>query len=816
MFRSEGSGLERRNMPELNDFQIEIVRKSSKEEMIEPTVRIYYVFDGGARLIVSGRSYDLAQEEIVLVNAMERHSLNVKEKGVVCIISFSYGVVSRYMPDSGVFFSLNSKEPKTRPYHDIREIFRELIFIEAVGDDTSRCRAMSRFYELLDILFRHCMVRPSGQDAETAFPRKGKLSDSEKLQRILSYVNMHYQDTVSLREMAAGMYLSTSTLSRFFKKQTGYYFADYLNMVRLMHAASELTSTGNSVTKIALDCGFSNSSAFSKLFHDKYGVSPMEYRKQEARRQELRQNERETIRNELAERLKEIQPKASVPVEKRACVQVDISDRTELKFPWGKLLNIGSLSALTRANVQYHLLYLANELQVSHVKIWSVFAKDLRITDGKTIGFYNFSVIDTVLDVIVENKLAVYFDFGSRPDVIIGVSDTTLFQEEVGVTFSAREIWESLFESFVKHLVSRYGTQEISPWIFDFCIDPTFRGSSCYYEDPEYDYQNVFEFAWRTLRRLVPGAKVGGPMAIPNSPRGEMEDFLKKCSESGCRPDFISIPLLPYQPDPEGRTFQKNPDPLFEDRQLKIISGLAEQYFENGIPIYVSDWNLSVSNRNILNDSCMRGAYFCSRAYYLMKHADLCSIWFASDWLSNYYDTRKILNGSGGMLTQDNIRKPAFYAAQFLGRLGTDILFADREIIVTRIDAGNYMILCSNQVHFNVGYYMCTEDEIVPENMDAMVASDPAHTLELELTGLEENDEYVIKTRSVSRNHGSILDEWKRLGYENRPEREDVKYLREICVPHLSMEHSRVMNGKLHHRILLDEQEFQLIHIYKT
>ncbi len=803
-------------MPDSSDCRIEIVRNAGGEERIDPAVRIYYVFDGAAQLAVRERRYDLIREDLVLVNAMEKHALTIREKGVVCIISFDYAVISRYMPESGSYFSLNTKEPLDRPYHDIREIFRECIFLELGGEHRRNCRIMSRFYELLDILFRHCMANPSGQDADRTSRNSGKLSDSEKLQRILSYVNSHYQDTVSLREMAADMYLSTSTLSRFFRKQTGYYFADYLNMVRLMHAASELTSTANSVTKIALDCGFSNSSAFSRLFHDTYGISPVDYRKQEAHREESRQREREGIREELAERLREIRPEMHLPAGENSSVQVDVSRNMPMKSPWGKLLNIGSLSALTRANVQYHLLYLADELQVTHVKIWSVFAKDLRITDGKTIGYYNFSVIDTVLDVIVENKLAVYFDFGSRPDVIIGVSDTALYQEEVGVTFASRKSWESIFESFVEHLISRYGMKEIGRWIFDFCIDPTFRGFGSYYEDPDYDYQNVYEFAWKTLRRLVPEAKVGGPMAIPNSPKRELDCFLRKCSESGCRPDFISLPLLPYQPDENISTFHKNPDPQFEDRQLKMLRQLIGQYFTDEIPIYVSDWNLSLSNRNILNDSCMRGTYICSRAHSIMEYADMCSIWFASDWISNYYDTRKILNGSGGMLTQDNIRKPVFYASQFLGRLGQEVLFANQEMIVTRKDRRDYMILCSNQVHFNVGYYLYPEDEIVPDNMDLMVVSNPAHSMDLDLKGLEENAEYVIKTRSVSRNHGSILDEWKRLGYENRPEREDIKYLREICVPHLSMIHARVKNGKLHHRILLDEQEFQLIHIYRV
>lgn len=53
---------------------------------------------------------------------------------------------------------------------------------------------------------------------------------------------------------------------------------EYLAFTRLQHAAAELISTDDTITQIALRCGFSDSNYFKDVFKKKYGVTPREYR----------------------------------------------------------------------------------------------------------------------------------------------------------------------------------------------------------------------------------------------------------------------------------------------------------------------------------------------------------------------------------------------------------------------------------------------------------------------------------------------------------------------------------------------------------
>ena len=56
------------------------------------------------------------------------------------------------------------------------------------------------------------------------------------------------------------------------------------------------------------------------------------------------------------------------------------------------------------------------------------------------------------------------------------------------------------------------------------------------------------------------------------------------------------------------------------------------------------------------------------------------------------------------------------------------------------------------------------------------------------LRGMAEKGEYTVKKRSLNKQSGSVLDEWGRLGYETKLNREDVKYLQAISVPRIEME----------------------------
>ena len=97
------------------------------------------------------------------------------------------------------------------------------------------------------------------------------------LQSLLSYIDEHYGDSISLEFAAGSMNFSTSYFSRIFKKLMGINFVTYLNMVRVEGAAYELRHTQRKITDIALSCGFNNIRTFNRVFKEITGCTPSEF-----------------------------------------------------------------------------------------------------------------------------------------------------------------------------------------------------------------------------------------------------------------------------------------------------------------------------------------------------------------------------------------------------------------------------------------------------------------------------------------------------------------------------------------------------------
>ena len=97
------------------------------------------------------------------------------------------------------------------------------------------------------------------------------------LQDLLSYMDEHYADNITLEFAASRMNFSNSHFSKTFKKLMGINFVTYLNLVRVERAASQLRNTGKKITDVALSCGFNNIRTFNRVFKEITGYTPSQF-----------------------------------------------------------------------------------------------------------------------------------------------------------------------------------------------------------------------------------------------------------------------------------------------------------------------------------------------------------------------------------------------------------------------------------------------------------------------------------------------------------------------------------------------------------
>lgn len=123
---------------------------------------------------------------------------------------------------------------------------------------------------LTDILIR--IIRASDADAGGEIP--------SYVQRVVSYVYKNFRNDVSLKDLGKELSLSAQYLGVQFKEVMGMTFKSYLNEVRLRYCSSLIETSDLSVKEIAFSGGYNSVEYFLQVFKKKYGITPMEYRKQ--------------------------------------------------------------------------------------------------------------------------------------------------------------------------------------------------------------------------------------------------------------------------------------------------------------------------------------------------------------------------------------------------------------------------------------------------------------------------------------------------------------------------------------------------------
>ncbi|WP_345785314.1 AraC family transcriptional regulator [Thalassobacterium sedimentorum] len=111
--------------------------------------------------------------------------------------------------------------------------------------------------------------------------RQEPASESSKyiFQKVINYFYEHFDQSIQLQDLTRVTNVSSQTLNRICKKETGCTPADYLLKLRLAKSKELLKLTSKSILDIGLDCGFSSSQYFARRFKQQYGLSPRAYRK---------------------------------------------------------------------------------------------------------------------------------------------------------------------------------------------------------------------------------------------------------------------------------------------------------------------------------------------------------------------------------------------------------------------------------------------------------------------------------------------------------------------------------------------------------
>lgn len=108
--------------------------------------------------------------------------------------------------------------------------------------------------------------------------RDSTLPHSRRINKIVQFVEKNYHHKISLEDVGELVGMSASSVSRFFKQRTRHNFWDYLNGFRIDRAAQMMIETEHTISEISYACGFNNISNFNRVFRERIGTTPSDYR----------------------------------------------------------------------------------------------------------------------------------------------------------------------------------------------------------------------------------------------------------------------------------------------------------------------------------------------------------------------------------------------------------------------------------------------------------------------------------------------------------------------------------------------------------
>lgn len=122
-------------------------------------------------------------------------------------------------------------------------------------------------------------------EAVNAVSLNNKAADNPIISKVKTYINLHLSENFSLEDVAESVGVSHFYLSKLFREETSETFINYLTEQRLDKAKQLLQETDLSVKEITASCGYNDQNYFSKLFKNRFGVSPTDFRQNTAQRQ---------------------------------------------------------------------------------------------------------------------------------------------------------------------------------------------------------------------------------------------------------------------------------------------------------------------------------------------------------------------------------------------------------------------------------------------------------------------------------------------------------------------------------------------------
>jgi AraC-like DNA-binding protein len=152
---------------------------------------------------------------------------------------------------------------------------------EHIRTELGEIRNLEGFQSVLRLLnlLNRLAHDPGGSPiASYGYVNTYKVSETERMQKVHSYVLQHFSQEIRLGDVASLAGMSEAAFCRYFKARANKTFIDFVNEIRIGHSCKLLLEDKWTIAQIAYDSGFDSLSNFNRNFKRYIGHTPREYK----------------------------------------------------------------------------------------------------------------------------------------------------------------------------------------------------------------------------------------------------------------------------------------------------------------------------------------------------------------------------------------------------------------------------------------------------------------------------------------------------------------------------------------------------------
>ncbi len=803
------------------------------------SIEILLVLSGNMDVWVENEHFTLNENDLILINSNQVHETYSED----CVLIALQVRLSKFHMDwlnaETAFFFCNSViQGNNKHFDNIRRIIAQLIRLNSSTSSYTRLLSYSHACQLIYGLLIYFKAE------QPAVMRTKK--QMERLKSVIKHLEDNYAKDITLNDLAAREYLSPSYLSHFFEKNMNISLLNYLTKIRIEHSVNFLLYSDKSIEEIAEACGFSSPRSYADFFRKEYNMLPSRFRKEKKgstgplNNKENRQNssylslEKYDFFGKLAGYLNAGEATGISEPENTRISLGTVHTRPVKPFVNTALTfcSVGRAREILYGNIQEMLTIQQKEIGFRYIKFHGIFDDALMVYREDSFGspILNFNMVDEILDFLLSIRLRPLIQFSFMPKALAKTPEKEFFTVPFIMSEPKEDAkWEYLITQFTYHVLKRYGLKEVSKWIFTFWNE-TLSNFPFDFKTPENSF-HLYELTRNAVKKVNPVLKFANTSYISSSFSSvPMENYFDNIKIHKSEPDVYLFHFYPTSESHFNRLQKFGSEKFMEyisnnrtvlnsdpDAFGKFLDELNRSLPDRAAkPLYITEWNLSPSHRELLNDTCYAAAYFIRNILKNYDKAQAFCHWTLSDWIEELPFPAELFHGGVGHFTKNGIKKPAYYSYLFLSKLKEEVVSRGEGYFITKEkNLDNYGIILYNYCHFsdlyskgfNFNFSFADRYQVFPgaENKE----------LSFSLAGLADG-EYRITEQIVNRSYGSCFDKWVEMGAVSLETGEETETLKHLSHPLLKKSSYTVVNQILDYEAVLEPHEIRLILIAKS